>query len=123
MAEIEFNPFTGKFDFVGGSSEFVTDNVKLKFHLESLKAFDKIVSVNYNDQGLVSQHIQDVVQTSTLYPDATITKTFYYLDVGTRLQRVEKVEYTGAVFDGDSIRKNYLYDLDGVRLGYNYEVF
>ena len=119
----KFNPLTGELDLVGSSSSSLDATTKLKWHLESLKAFDKVVSVTRLNSGLPNETIEQVVYSSSSYPLVNITKDVFYLQAGTKYQRIEKVEYSGLVFEGDSIRKNFVYDANFSRVGFNYEVF
>lgn len=101
-------------------------NNKFTFHLASLSAYDKIVSIDYLDQGLKSERIDAVTYSSVLFPNANLVKTIFWLDVGTMKQRIEKEEYVGAIFSPDNLRKVYQYTLDGIRYrrdGYSLELF
>lgn len=101
-------------------------NKKFTFHLASLSAYDKIVSIAYLDQGLKTERIDTVTYASSLYPNANLVKTIFWLDVGTMKQRVEKEEYVGAILSPDSLRKTYVYSLDGIKYrrdGYSLALF
>lgn len=104
----------------------ISMNERLRFHLASLSAFDKLVSVTHADQGLRTERITSVSYASTDYPDAALTKSVYWLDAGLMNQRIEKVEYLGGVFAPSNLRKNYVYQTSGIhfrRTGINYEIF
>lgn len=110
----------------GPEGTFEDQGYKFNFHVASLAAYDKIVSVTYLDSGLRTQRIDEVVMSSVLYPDTAMTKTLFYLDVGTMNQRIEKIEYDGAIFSPDKLRKVFEYSLSGIKYkkdGFYYEIF
>jgi hypothetical protein len=110
----------------GGGLDLDEFGNKFKFHVNSLSAYDKVVSVTYHDEGLRTQRVDEVTMSSTLYPDTDVVKKVYWLGVGTLSQRIEKIEYVGGVFTPDSIRKVFQYALSGTRYrvsGFNYELF
>lgn len=148
----KFNPLTGELDLVnpsipgpagatgpqgpqgdpgptgpqGPPGDFADYGDKFNYHVASLAAFDKISSITYSDAGLRTQRINQVVMSSTLYPDADITKTLFWLDVGSIKQRIDKIEYTGSIFLPDSLRKVFNYSVSGIGYkldGYEYELF
>lgn len=90
-------------------------NAKLKFHLASLAAFDKVASVTYLDSGLRTERINTVTYASTLYPNTAMVKTVFWLDVGTMKQRIAKEEYAGSVLAPNGVRKTYAYSISGIR--------
>lgn len=101
-------------------------NKKLKFHLASLAAYDKVLSVTYLDSGLRTERINTVTYSSALYPNTNLLKTIFWLDVGTMKQRIEKEEYIGGVLAPDSVRKTYNYVSSDIRYrqtGYELELF
>ena len=121
---LKLNPTTGLFDLVGKSS--ATYNDKFSFIFASLSAYDKVVSIQYADSGLLTQRIYSVTYSSDDFPDADLVKTVYWLDVGTMNQRVDREEYVGAIFSPDNLRKVYNYSLVGIRYnidGFYYEIF
>lgn len=121
---LKLNPTTGLFDLVGKSS--ATYNDKFSFIFASLSAYDKVVSIQYADSGLLTQRISSVTYSSDDFPDADLVKTVYWLDVGTMNQRVDREEYVGAIFSPDNLRKVYNYSLIGIRYnidGFYYEIF
>ena len=121
---LKLNPTTGLFDLVGKSS--ATYNDKFSFIFASLSAYDKVVSIQYADSGLLTQRIYSVTYSSDEFPDADLVKTVYWLDVGTMNQRVDREEYVGAIFSPDNLRKVYNYSLVGIRYnidGFYYEIF
>ena len=121
---LKLNPTTGLFDLVGKSS--ATYNDKFSFIFASLSAYDKVVSIQYADSGLLTQRISSVTYSSDDFPDADLVKTVYWLDVGTMNQRVDREEYVGAIFSPDNLRKVYNYSLIGIRyniVGFYYEIF
>lgn len=123
----KFNPFTRTFDLVGTSSgSSFNPNDKLTFHLASLEAYDKVISITYLDSGLKSQRISQISYSSILYPDATLVKNIFWLDAGTMNQRIDKEEYVGGVLAPDSVRKTYNYVSSDIRYrqtGYELELF
>ena len=121
MVSFKFNPLTGQLDLVGASTG--SSNVKLKWALESIKAFDKVVSLNYINENTCDQAIEEVVYASNDFPGVEMIKYVYWLDIGLDSRRIDKVEYQGPVFDGIGIRKQYNYDPNLNRLGFFYEVF
>lgn len=121
---LKLNPTTGLFDLVGKSP--TTYNDKFSFIFASLSAYDKVVSIQYADSGLLTQRISSVAYSSDDFPDADLVKTVYWLDVGTMNQRVDREEYVGAIFSPDNLRKVYNYSLVGIRYnidGFYYEIF
>ncbi|OQB05786.1 MAG: hypothetical protein BWY19_00811 [bacterium ADurb.Bin212] len=101
-------------------------NKKLKFHLASLAAYDKVLSVTYLDSGLRTERINTVTYSSALYPNTNLVKTIFWLDVGTMKQRIDKEEYVGAVLAPDSVRKTHAYSTSGIRYkrdGYTLALF
>lgn len=151
----KFNPFTGTFDIdkegsvgpqgpqgdpgpqgpkgdtgdtgpQGPAGDFTDYGVKFNFHVASLSSFDKIVEITYHDPGLRNQRIDTITLSSVLYPDTNVVKTVFYLDVGSINQRIDKIEYVGSIFGVDSLRKNFVYSLSGIKYKleeYNYELF
>lgn len=121
---LKLNPTTGLFDLVGKSQAEYND--KFSFIFASLSAYDKVVSIQYTDSGLLTQRISSVTYSSDDFPDADLVKTVYWLDVGTMNQRVDREEYVGAIFSPDNLRKVYNYSLVGIRYnidGFYYEIF
>jgi hypothetical protein len=119
----KFNPLTGKLDLVNDELDL---GDKYRWMLATLSAYDKICSITYLDQGLITQRISTVTLSSVLYPDSNVTKTVFYLDVGKKNQRIDKVEYVGIVFSPNSLRKVFSYNLVNTRYiqnGFNYELF
>lgn len=101
-------------------------NAKLRIHLASLSAYDKVVAITYHDAGLRTERINTVTYSSTLYPEASLVKTVFWLDVGTMNQRVDKEEFAASVLAPDSLRKTYVYQASGIRYrrsGYSLELF
>jgi hypothetical protein len=86
-----------------------TYNDKFNFHLASLSAYDKIVDVTYLDQGLRTERISTVVMASVLYPNTTMTKTIFWLDVGSMKQRIDRIQWAGPVLGTDIVQKVYEY--------------
>lgn len=104
----------------------ISANERLRFHLASLSAFDKTITITHADQGLRTERISSVSYASSLYPDCSLTKSIYWLDVGLMNQRIDKVEYLGGVFAPDNLRQNYIYQASGIhfrRTGITYEIF
>jgi hypothetical protein len=102
------------------------DGDKFAYHVAALAAYDRIVSIAHADAGLRTQRITSMTMSSTLFPDADLVKTIFYLDVGTMNQRIDKIEYVGSVFDPDSLRKVFTYSLSGIKQicsGFYYELF
>jgi hypothetical protein len=116
-----FNPFTGNLDAVR-SGDISGGNVKLKWALESIKAFDKVVSISYIFEGTKDQAISEIVFSSVDFPDIEMIKTVNYLDIGLEHRRINTVDYNGPILNGLTIRKNYNYDSSFKRLGFSYEV-
>ena len=101
-------------------------NKKLRFHLASLSAYDKVVAVTYHDAGLRTERINTVTLSSSLYPIANMVKTVFWLDVGTMNQRIDKEEYAAGVLSPDGLRKTYVYAASGIRYrrsGYSLQLF
>jgi hypothetical protein len=113
-----FNPITGNLDLVGGEQDEL--NVKIKWALESIRSFDKVVSVQYSTND--PTEISTIVFSSVDFPDVEMLKTVYYVDESTS-RRIDRVEYVSPVLEGISIRKNYNYSALGYRAGFSYEVF
>lgn len=109
----------------GGLDLGASASKKLKFHIASLSAFDKVIEVSYADKGLKTERISSVSYASTLYPDYTLTKNIYWLDPGSMNQRIGRIEYIGNVFSPDVLIKNYVYEHSGsryLRTEINYEM-
>lgn len=115
----KFNPFTGSLDVVN-ELQF---NIKFKQIFSSLSAYDKIVDISYLDSGTKSERIGSVEFSSALYPDANMTKTVFWLGVGTMNQRIDKEEYEATVFGAYKIRKVFNYVSEGIRFRFiNFEL-
>lgn len=114
----KFNPITGNLDLVGGEQDEL--NVKIKWALESIRSFDKVVSIEYstNDPTEISR----ILFSSIDFPDVQMQKTVYYINTSTE-RKIDRVEYVSPVLEGISIRKNYNYSALGYRAGFSYEVF
>lgn len=126
MSGVDFNPFTGRFDFIGDGGGPKPESVKYDYHLNALAAYDRVAAITYHDAGLKTQRINQITLSSAVYPLADIVKTIFYLDVGTMNQRIDKIEYVGSVFSPDGLRKVFNYSLSGIKYkfdGFNYELF
>jgi len=124
---LKINPITGQLDLTGTSVPSGTvDTDRFKILRASLSAFDKVQSVTYLDLGSAYERIDTVQYSSASYPDANMTKTITWADAGTMNQRVLTEELVASVISPDSLRKNYLYTLVGIRYritGFSYETF
>lgn len=113
-----FNPLTGKLDLVGGSGAPEETNLKLRWALESIRAFDKEVSIQYTTQDCYK--VDTVTLSSADFPDVQMQKSVYYLEATKR--RLDRVEYSGPILEGLVLRKQYNYGPNLERLGFSYEV-
>jgi hypothetical protein len=134
-------PIAGVIPFDNSTNGFVSEDVqsaieeafagavfndKFTFHLASLSAYDKILSVSYLDVGLRTERINTVTYSSVLYPNANLIKTISWLDIGSINQRIEKEEYVGDILSPDKLRKIYSYTAIGNKFqknGYYLELF
>ena len=101
-------------------------NGKLAQFLASLAAHDRVADITYHDSGLRTARINTVTYSSATYPSSDVVKTVYHLGVGTLNQRIDKIEWVGGVFGGDSLRKVFTYALVGikyVKTEQHYELF
>lgn len=120
---IKFNPLSGKFDLV--NDELSEYGEKIKFHLSSMSALDKIVSITYLDQGIKSQRVSSIVMSSASFPNVSMTKSIFYFDIGSIKQRIDRVEYSGSVLGSDILVKTFNYSLSGIRYkldNFEYEI-
>ena len=113
----KFNPFTGALDVVN----IVDDNFKIQWALESIRALDKVVDLEYQEFKK-ERIIIKATYSSVDYPDVDIVKNIYYLDEFTINQRIDRIEYVGIIFNGSVIRKTYKYSPDKLKMGFEYEV-
>ena len=84
-------------------------NNKFTFHLASLSAYDKVVEINYADLGQRTQRITSVVYSSVQYPNTNLIKNIFWLDVGSMKQRIDKIQYSGAILGSNVIQKTFDY--------------
>jgi hypothetical protein len=106
----KFNPIEGIFDIaeIGGNDSFFI-NEKLRQILASLSSYDKIVQINYVDEGTLAERISSVVLSSDDFPDANIVKTVFWLDVGSFCQRIDYVQYETPLLESQVIKKTFEY--------------
>lgn len=123
---VAFNPIGDPFDFTNKADSIDDYGILLQFRIASLAAYDKIVQLNYADLGLKTQRVSSLVLSSAVFPQADVTKTVFWLDVGTMNQRVEKVEYSGGALAPQQLRKTYQYSSVGIKYkldGFFFELF
>lgn len=123
---VAFNPIGDPFDFTNKADSIDDYGILLQFRIASLAAYDKIVQVNYADLGLKTQRVSSLVLSSSVFPQADVTKTVFWLEVGTMNQRVEKVEYSGGALTPQQVRKTYQYSAVGIKYkldGFFFELF
>ena len=123
---VAFNPIGDPFDFTNKADSIDDYGILLQFRIASLAAYDKIVQVNYADLGLKTQRVSSLVLSSSVFPQADVTKTVFWLDVGTMNQRVQKVEYAGGALAPQQVRKTYQYSAVGIKYkldGFFFELF
>ena len=123
---VAFNPIGDPFDFTNKADSIDDYGILLQFRIASLAAYDKIVQVNYADLGLKTQRVSSIVLSSAVFPQADVTKTVFWLEVGTMNQRVEKVEYSGGALTPQQVRKTYQYSAVGIKYkldGFFFELF
>lgn len=126
----KFNPFTGTLDIdrAGNGSSYVFPvefSNRLTLILSSLASFDRVAEISYFDQGLRTERIDQIIYSSSTYPDSNVTKSVSYSDVGTMNQRIDKVEYTGGILDTQTLTLTYQYEQHGLRFiktGYNFDL-
>jgi len=123
---VAFNPIGDPFDFTNKADSIDDYGILLQFRIASLAAYDKIVQVNYADLGLKTQRVSSIVLSSAIFPQADVTKTVFWIDVGTMNQRVQKVEYSGGALSPQQVRKTYQYSPTGIKYkldGFFFELF
>lgn len=123
---VAFNPIGDPFDFTNKADSIDDYGILLQFRIASLAAYDKIVQVNYADLGLKTQRVSSLVLSSAVFPQADVTKTVFWIDVGTMNQRVQKVEYAGGALAPQQVRKTYQYSAVGIKYkldGFFFELF
>ena len=116
----KFNPITGNLDLISSEAEPVSSNVKLQWALNSIRSFDKNVTIDETIENGVN--IKTAIYESAENPDVQMNKKFF-IAVYNCVRFIYQVEYTSPVFNGIGIRKIYKLSPSYKRLGYFYEVF